>query len=573
MNGTTLRVAAAILSLAYRAAAHMHWPTSVLKASTRARSEQKPHIVMILADDLGWNDVGWHGSEIKTPNMDELVQKGLQFTEFHAHSVCTPSRAALLTGRYAFHTGLQHGYIPPGGGFALPRELPLIAEHLRKVGYSTYMVGKWHLGHVSWADTPLERGFDNFFGFLGSSEDYYTHEEGGLLDMWDNCNMVNNSNGVFSADLYTAKAVEVIDTHVKSKGAHTAMFLYLAYQSVHAPLASPPGSEGTYSEIKHKGRRVLAQMVTHLDSCIQKLLQALKDQEMWENTLLLFSSDNGGPTWVGNSNWPLRGSKFTMWQGGHKVPAFIVHGGDKLRSSPRNFTKLAHLVDVAPTFLGAAGVPQTDIAGKCYDGLNLWPFLTGEEDDMSLWDRSIVLNIDSTNVHVVQDPNEWSGYAGIRDLEWKLVLGNPGEPNGRCFGLGADGATLSEGNCDLNMTGIPDDRDQPHLYHLRTDPTESIDVAARNPHIVKIMKEKLKPFMDSEWEPLNADGAKYGSTTPEAQLMAKIAGGWAPWEECSSQRSCKCEVKSFFSVFNTRMAQVRPAYYSASGQPLTSDAW
>lgn len=535
-------------------AKHSKWPTwsskifhADPKTSSVALVKSHTHIVMILADDLGWNDVGWHGGEIETPRLNDLVDQGLNFAEMHAHSMSSPSRAALLTGRYAFHTGLQHGYTR--GYVTLPRELPLISEQLREVGYSTYMVGQWYLGRASWADTPLERGFDSFFGQLSSVPEFYMHED--PMDLWDNCKVANKS-GVYSTTMFTDKAIDIITAHATKKGTQEPMFLYLAYQGARTPMDGPPSSEilKDYEDIEDPGRRALAQVVTHLDASIGRITLALQDNRMWENTLLVFASDNGGPSWGASSNWPFRGGKATMWQGGLKVPAFVVHGGHALREGPHNFNFLTHLMDLAPTFLAAAGVPEMEIASKGYDGVNLWPYLTGEQDASRLWERTLVLNIDTTNEDGAnREPSHWSGYAAIRDLEWKLVLGSPGEPSGRCSAW-ANETAEEEGNCS-KAEGLPDDLRTPHLWHVRSDITESFDVADKNPHIVKMLHDRMTPYFDSAWEPLLFD--EEHSPEAEASLMASIAGAWSPWEPCPENVACQCEDKALLAVFESRL--------------------
>lgn len=494
--------------------------------------QQKPHIVVIVADDLGFSDVGWRRDDIKTPHLDALRRQGVDMEQWHGHSICTPSRASLLTGKYAFHTGLQHSYILPGGPTALPLNFRTSANFLKAAGYSTHLIGKWHLGFRSWAHTPLERGFDTFFGYLGGSEDYYTHKCKGSLDLRDMCG-ASNQSGSYSTKLFNTHAKNIIRQHNQSK----PMFLYLAYQSVHSPREAPPGIniEVDFGHIQDKDRRLMASMIQALDTAVGDVVQELHNSMMWSNTLLFFLSDNGGPTFKGNSNWPLRGGKSTMWEGGHRVPAFVVHGTQETLGMPRKFEALAHHIDLLPTMLAAAGVEN--IADFGFDGTNLWPYLTGGKSEDELMSRHLVLNINTVNSpDGINDPTDWSGFAGVKTLQWKLVLGFPGTPNGVCWPPGQGIMSSELRNSCAEATSLPQDLDQPHLYNLTGDPSETHDVAIEHPAIVQDMFEVMQPYFDTAVVPLNMFRSQRQAPL-QALTAAQIAGAWSPWEQCMK---CQC---------------------------------
>eukprot|EP00041_Stephanoeca_diplocostata_P035653 m.1265026 g.1265026 ORF g.1265026 m.1265026 type:complete len:291 (+) comp24737_c0_seq1:139-1011(+) len=196
----------------------------------------QPHILFVVADDWGYNDVGFHGSEIKTPFIDSLAKKGIIFSNYYGHSICTPSRSSIMTGRYASHTGMQHSYLLTGTDVNLPAKFKTMADHLNELGYVSHNVGKWHLGFETAAFTPLGRGFKSYFGYLSGGEDYFTHTAGNFLDLHDNDKPAYNFGGDYSTILFANKTIDVVLAHKTT----APLFMYLAFQAVHSPLQAPP---------------------------------------------------------------------------------------------------------------------------------------------------------------------------------------------------------------------------------------------------------------------------------------------------------------------------------------------
>lgn len=417
-------------------------PVVIAKTSITSKP---PHILFIVADDLGYHDVSFHGSEVNTSTLDSLVQEGLHFDFYYGHSICTPSRSSLMTGRFASHTGLQHSYLEYGQDIGLPLKFKTMADHLNSLGYSSHAIGKWHLGFQSDAYTPTGRGFQSFFGYLGGGEDYFTHKSGGYVDFQDNGNASFAYNGKYSAGLFANRTIEIINTYAKSKSISTPLngsndmngplFLYLAFQSIHGPLQAPKEYISKYNWITNSKRRTLAAMSTCMDDNIGRIINTLRGHSMWENTLLVFVADNGGPPYVANSNYPMRGGKWTMWEGGTHLTAFAVHGGGLLPQG-KNYTGLAHHADWLPTLVAAAGAKLNDSIIPPVDGVNLWPSMLSSEIDPPR--NHVLINVDQTNQDKNNDPGGWSGYAGLiwKPKEggyWKLVYGTPGVPNAWCW--------------------------------------------------------------------------------------------------------------------------------------------
>ena len=292
-----------------------------LVACSKVTSE-KPNVVIILADDLGWGDVSFHGSTIKTPNIDRLASEGIEMDRFYAAPISSPSRAGLMTGRYPSRFGFREAVIPPWREDGLDENECTIADVLGENGYSNRaIIGKWHLGHTRKAHYPLNRGFTHFYGHLNGAIEYFTHNREGELDWhndWESC-----YDKGYSTDLITKEAVRCIDKYSK-EGPY---FLYVAYNAPHTPYEAPedeiaehiPLNEFNALENKKDkdGWRYRA-MVTRMDKGIGHILEAIEASGQMDNTIILFMSDNGGvPNMEPYSNsGPLRGHKFDEWDGG-----------------------------------------------------------------------------------------------------------------------------------------------------------------------------------------------------------------------------------------------------------------
>ena len=251
-------------------------------------SVPQPNIVYILADDLGWKDVGFHGSDIKTPNLDRLAETGAKLEQFYAQPMCTPTRAALLTGRYPMRYGLQTLVILPDQTYGLPTSERLLPQVLKEAGYTTALVGKWHLGHAKREYWPRQRGFDYHYGPLIGEIDHFTHEMHGQKDWYRNNRPLKETGYVTT--LLGQDAVRYIGRHDPKN----PLFMYLAFTAPHTPYQAPQPYLDRYKTISDPARRAYAAMITAMDDQIGEVVKALEARGMRENTIIVFHSDNGG---------------------------------------------------------------------------------------------------------------------------------------------------------------------------------------------------------------------------------------------------------------------------------------
>ena len=324
---------------------------------------KKPNILFIVGDDMGYADVAFQGcKDIPTPNLDALAKSGVRCTSGYVSApYCSPCRAGLLTGRYQQKFG--HEFNPNADDTGLPVTEITIANRLKIAGYATGLVGKWHLGSTPEMH-PQQRGFDEFFGFLGGSHSYFKYD-----------GMLRGTQPVTGTEYFTdafgREACEFIDRH---KG--NPWFLYLAFNAVHTPMHANEDRLAKFSGIADKQRQTYAAMMSALDDNIGRVLKKLADTGQEENTFIIFISDNGGPTMPGTTmngsiNDPLRGSKRTTLEGGIRVP-FVIHWKNQVK--PAVYDQPVIQLDLTATALHLAG-----ISDKKLDGVNLLPFLSGEK--------------------------------------------------------------------------------------------------------------------------------------------------------------------------------------------------
>jgi len=333
--------------------------------SAAAFAPSRPHVVILLADDLGWRDVGYHDSEIRTPHIDRLAAEGVRCERFCAFPLCSPTRSALMTGRSPIRLGVVYATIEPFDSHGVPAAEHFMSESFRAAGYETAVTGKWHLGHTHKKFLPNARGFEHSYGCLNGRIDYFTKDREGGYD-WHRDGHTLREPG-YSTDQIAEEAVRLIRQRDRAR----PLFLYVPFNAPHAPLHRPPRCYENYPRVAAAERRMFCAMTECMDEGVGRILGALEQEQIARNTLVLFFSDNGGPTGIGARNEPLRGGKRSTFEGGVRVPAIMRWPG-VLPAAARS-TQLLTVMDLFPTLAAAAGIePRNRLP---LDGRNLWPTL------------------------------------------------------------------------------------------------------------------------------------------------------------------------------------------------------
>jgi arylsulfatase A-like enzyme len=419
----------------------------------------KPNILHIVADDLGWKDVGFNGcTDIKTPNIDKLAESGAKFTQFYVQPMCTPTRAALMTGRYPFRYGLQTAVIPSVSSYGLDTTEWLMPQCLKEAGYKTAIIGKWHLGHADKKYWPKQRGFDYQYGAMIGELDYFTHEEHHVLDWYRNNKPVREKG--YTTTLIGSDAARFIEKH----DASAPFYLYLTFNAPHTPYQAPKEYIDRYPNIADPTRRIYAGMVTALDDEIGKVVAALEKKGIRDNTFILFHSDNGGTknamfagvmadmskVKIPCDNGPYRDGKGSLFEGGTRVCACANWPG---RIKPQTVSGLIHAVDIYPTLAKLAGASTAKC--KPLDGVNVWDTIAeGKPAPRS----EFVYNIEPFR-------------GALRQGDWKLIW----------------------------RTMLPSSVD---LYNLAEDPSELKNLATANPDKVAALKQRLDELAKESAKPL-----------------------------------------------------------------------
>ncbi|TYA74645.1 sulfatase-like hydrolase/transferase [Seonamhaeicola marinus] len=350
-------------------------------------TSKKPNVIVFMADDMGYADTGFTGAkDILTPNLDALAANGVIFKQGYTnHAFCGPSRAALMSGRYPYRFGFETNpaYDPANPHMGIDTKEKLFPERMQEVGYTTGVVGKWHLGAAQ-EFHPNNRGFDYFYGFLGGGHDYFRIDL--TKKVWEAYlqGLVRNKKPA-SFDGYLTTALSKDAAKFVSDNKDEPFFLYVAYNAPHQPLQAPKEDIERYSHIKDKKRRVYAAMVDVMDRGIGEVVQSLKDNGIYENTLIFFLSDNGGPQASpkspgkgnGSSNKPFRGGKGNMYDGGVHVP-FIACWPNRIKAGTV-YDYPVNSLDISRTAVEVAGGDAFKTTKM--EGVNLIPFVTGENKE------------------------------------------------------------------------------------------------------------------------------------------------------------------------------------------------
>lgn len=350
-----------------------------------------------------------------TPNIDALAFSGVILDRYYVTPICTPSRSALMTGKYPIHTGMQHTVLYAAEPRGLSLSEKLLPQYLKELGYKNHIVGKWHLGHFKKEYTPMHRGFDSHVGFWTGHHDYYDHTASEKpswgLDMRRGMEVAHDLHGVYTTDIISNESINLIHSHNTSN----PLFLYIAHAAVHSgnpynPLPAPDDVVAKLSHIYNYNRRKFAAMVTKLDESVGHVVKALQEKNMLNNSIIVFSTDNGGPAEGFNSNaasnWPLRGVKNTLWEGGVRGAGLIW--SPLLKDHQRVRKQLIHISDWLPTLFAAAGGNTSELEHEI-DGKNIWTELISDEP--------------SPRTEILHNIDDIYGSSAVMSGEWKLVKG------------------------------------------------------------------------------------------------------------------------------------------------------
>jgi arylsulfatase A-like enzyme len=451
--------------------------TSIL-ASAQVAASERPNIVVIVADDLGWADVGYHGGNIDTPSLDRLAEQGVQLNRFYTTPICSPTRAALMTGRDPIRLGVAYGVIMPWDNIGVNPAEHFMPESFGAAGYQTAMVGKWHLGHAQMTYHPNERGFEHFYGHL--------HTEVGFYPPFANVGGKDfQVNGVTADDegYETYLLADEVSRYIRERDAQKPFFIYMPFIAPHTPLDAPAELQEKYKDIdtdlpparsnqtdstrriskmlmRESARPMYAAVVDGMDQAIGQVLDTLDEEGLSDNTIVLFFSDNGGAAYSygGADNAPLRGGKGETFEGGIRVVS-LMRWPEKLQGG-QIFDQVMTVMDVFPTLADAAGVDPLNTFE--FDGSSLWPSIsegaTHSREDMIMFASEI--------------PIYGSFKLTAFDDTWKLVQ------------------EMEQDQLSTTVTN--------YLFKITDDPNEYNNLAEEHPEIVVSMSHAI-----SEWRALH----------------------------------------------------------------------
>jgi len=522
-----------------------------MKSKTKTRGQiqppKGPNVVFIMPDDLGWGNVGYHNPEnvqINTPNIDELAVSGLQLNRMYVYRGCSPSRSSFQTGRLPVHVTMDNG---DGGitnpSHGIPSEMTGFAEKLREADYKTYLFGKWDAGFANWKQMPTARGWDTFYGYLGKTIDYFVKTSINLCPNMDDFDLWNNDKPAFASvfdrhlkDQYIEfelrdRVLEVLDAH---SGGDDPFFIFYSSHLPHYPAQIPEEyliddpydddtnfcSDGRFDfvfpgfddEENYPCRTITQSQVNLLDEIVGDIVAKLKDNDQWENTLLIFQSDNGGDIGLSKAagnNYPLRGGKKTDFEGGVRAVTFLNGGYLPRQQRGKIDDGMMHIADWYTTFSAMVGVDPADSRAASarlpdLDGLDMWPWLMGEVEDSPR--TELVLSEYSV---IENDFKYFQGrliYSVWGDVVW---------PTG-------DTPTqdeLRDTILDCSFHGC--------LFNLAKDPEERIDVAGLYPETTLHLKTKLV-YEKSKFWVHEVDGvrlAEQDSCPEDFELVVDVGTG------------------------------------------------
>lgn len=430
-------------------------PTENIASLVKDRAEDAPppNVVILIADDLGWGDVGFNGSDIQTPNIDRLAREGMRLPAFYSEPICTPTRAALMTGRDPIRLGLANAGLMPWNDGGVSLDESFMPEAFRDAGYDTAMIGKWHLGHTVEQHTPNARGFNHFYGHLNTQIDFFEHGFAGGHDLQENGVPVQRP-GEYATDIHGGEAVRWL-TELRDK--QKPFYLYVPFLAPHSPMQAKDEDLDKYPrriDVMANTQRTYAAMVDSLDQAVGRILDALEAEGVADNTIVLFTSDNGGFESFGADNGPWRGGKTETYEGGVRAPT-ALRWPEVIPAGTVNEAVIS-VLDLFPTLAAAAGIEPGDT--KPFDGLDRWQAVLGRGDP---WRGQPLVFTSNSPIY-----NRFMH--GVRDGKWKLV------------------EVIDHQRRETVV--------ETQLFDLEADPGESNDLAAQHPNQVA----RLRSILDQQ---------------------------------------------------------------------------
>jgi len=499
---------------------------------------------MILVDDWGWNNVGYHrpgDPEVVTPSIDALVKDGIELDRHYTYHYCSPSRSTLQSGRLSVH--VAYGFDDPmlvsktdhmSGFSGIPRNMTGIAAKMKSAGYRTHMTGKWDAGMATWDHTPMGRGYETFFGYFHHAEDYWTQRLsdsdwkpdvcGNLVDLWNTTGPARDRNGTaYVEEMFTENTMGILDRHDPKE----PLFLFHSFHLMHTPLQIPEAWEQKFSFLTNPYRRKYAAMTSYMDNVMGQIVAKLKAKGMWENTLLVASSDNGGPTYNlpvlgpgAASNTPLKGGKMSDWEGGVRVNAFVSGGAVPAAKRGTKLQDYLHMADWYATFCALAGVDVAD-ARAAKAGL---PPVDGMDQSELLVGSGVPGSGRRAEIH--------HSARALLSGRWKLIAGGM-TPVEMHFN-----ETLTKGDAFVPYSDYLNGYDVPEqalrnltdcgagcLYDVIADPLEKQDMAKEHPDVVAKMMARLHELNKGLFLPDRGTPDKAGCARWEGFYGPFVGGG------------------------------------------------
>jgi len=535
-----------------------------------ASGKDCPHLLMVVVDDLGWNNVPWHNKDLETvmPQSLQLAREGVELDRHYAYVYCSPTRSSLLSGRLPYHVN-QVNLGPEYATSGVHEKMTTIPRKLKQVGYRTHAVGKWHCGSSSYAKTPHGRGFDTHLGYLLGAEDHYTQRacidltcnlpnpapfpfnktfKSPFVDLWFGDKPAYGRNGTYGDEMYTKFVVETLEQHPTD----VPIFFYIALQNDHQPLQAPQAYVEKFPSSWTFDRRMYAAMGVFWDEALGTIVDTLKKRGMWEQTLLVLSGDNGGPVYPsavpgfdhcgGANNWPLLGGKSTGFEGGVRVAAFASGGFLPEQVRGTKLTANIHITDWYTTFSHLAGVDHHDAPAVAagvpdVDSVDVWPLVSGVSSASPRWEIPLAVGGISEDAFTAppgwresSTPNAAGRIAALIQGDYKLVGGR--------FASGFHQAPewpTEAACCNVKCWNKPElvkdcgTAETPRcLFNIRADPEERKDLFSSQPEIVARMTARLHELEASVFNPQRMD-----RPSPSAYeiMLERYNGFIGPWQD------------------------------------------